>query len=157
MIGCPAAWKCAVACLLGESSQQPTWPQLRQIRKCSHTLPLCRHSSQPSALGVTSRMPLRWLQPFAILFSSYSAGLAVSPRKPCSAATTCAPSPIAPPTRLTDPERTSPTANTPGTVVSSSGTGRSPLLPSCAPVSTKPPRSTLTPQPSSQLVAGSAP
>jgi hypothetical protein len=30
--------------LLGESSQQPTWPQLRQIRKCSHALPLCRHS-----------------------------------------------------------------------------------------------------------------
>src|SRR5882672_6619754 len=49
----------------------------------------------------------------------YSAGFAASPRKPCSAATTCAPSPIAPPTRLTDPERTSPTANTPGTVVSS--------------------------------------
>src|SRR6202041_3515313 len=53
----------------------------------------------------------------------YSAGFAVSPRNPCSAATTCAPSPIAPPTRLTDPERTSPTANTPGTEVSSAATG----------------------------------
>ena len=30
------------------------------------------------------------------------------------ACTTCAPSPIALPTRLTDPDRTSPTANTPG-------------------------------------------
>src|SRR5713101_3505146 len=67
MIGCPVAWKCPVACLLGESSQQPTWPQLRQIRKCSHSLPLFRHSSQPSALGVTSRMPAMWVQPFAIL------------------------------------------------------------------------------------------
>src|SRR5580698_4850865 len=69
MMGCPVAWKCLVACLLGESSQQPTWPQVRQIRKCSHTLPLFRHSSQPSALGVTSRMPAIWVQPFAMLFS----------------------------------------------------------------------------------------
>src|SRR6267154_50693 len=87
----------------------------------------------------------------------YSAGFAASPRKPCSAATTCAPSPIAPPTRLTDPERTSPTANTPGTVVSSGCAGRSPFCPSWMPVTTKPARSTLTPQPSSQPVAGSAP
>src|ERR1700738_4844579 len=65
MMGCPVAWKCRVACLLGEPSQQPTWPQLRQIRKCSHTLPIFRHSSQPSALGVTSRMPAMCTQPFA--------------------------------------------------------------------------------------------
>src|SRR5260370_21913388 len=68
MTGCPVAWKCFVACLLGESSQQPTWPQLRQIRRCSHSLPLLRHSSQPSALGVTLRMPAMWVQPFAIQF-----------------------------------------------------------------------------------------
>src|SRR4051794_9836453 len=30
------------------------------IRKCSHALPLFRHSSQPSALGVTSCMPAKW-------------------------------------------------------------------------------------------------
>src|SRR6202008_1889432 len=81
---------------------------------------------------------------------SYNAGLATSPRKPCSAATTCAPSPIAPPTRLTDPERTSPTANTPGTEVSSVETVLPRLSSDCAPVTTKPPRSSLTPQPSSQ-------
>src|SRR5229473_4577917 len=86
-----------------------------------------------------------------------SAGFAASPRKPCSAATTCAPSPIAPPTRLTDPERTSPTANTPGTEVSSSGTGRPWFCSDCAPVTTNPPRSSVTPQPASQPVAGSAP
>jgi hypothetical protein len=40
MIGCWVAWKYLVACWLRESSQQPTWPQVRQIRKCSHTLPL---------------------------------------------------------------------------------------------------------------------
>src|SRR5712671_4844860 len=87
----------------------------------------------------------------------YSAGFAASPRKPCRAATTCAPSPIAPPTRLTDPERTSPTANTPGTEVSSSDVNCPSLFLHCAPVTTKPPRSTMTPQPSSQPVAGSAP
>jgi len=38
---------------------------------------------------------------------------------------------------LTDPERTSPTAKTPGTVVSSGDAGRSAFCPSCAPVSTK--------------------
>src|ERR1700737_2875362 len=65
MTGCRVAWKCLVACWLGESSQQPTWPQLRQIRKCSHLPPLFRHSSQPSALGVTLRTPAMWLQPFA--------------------------------------------------------------------------------------------
>src|SRR6202163_2125291 len=158
MIGWPVAWKCFVACLLGESSQQPTCPQVRQIRKCSHTLPLFRHSSQPSALGVTLGVPLRWVQPFAILNPHrYSAGFAVSPRKPCNAATTCAPSPIAPPTRLTDPERTSPTANTPGTEGSSADAICPSLLLHCAPVSTNPPRSTMRPQPWSQLVAGSAP
>src|SRR5246127_358576 len=88
---------------------------------------------------------------------SHNAGFAASPRKPCSAATTCAPSPIAPPTRLTEPERTSPTANTPGTEVSSCESGRPRLRSDCAPVTTKPPRSTVTPQPPSQPVAGSAP
>src|SRR5882724_5470554 len=87
----------------------------------------------------------------------YSAGFAVSPRKPCSAATTCAPSPIAPPTRLTDPERTSPTANTPDTEVSSAVADCPSLFVHRAPVTTKPPRSTMTPQPASQPVAGSAP
>src|SRR5215467_3278521 len=91
------------------------------------------------------------------LYFRYSAGLATSPRKPCSAATTCAPSPIAPPTRLTEPERTSPTANTPGTEVSRVETGLPRLSSDCAPVTTKPPRSSVTPQPPSQEVAGSAP
>src|SRR2546426_7380447 len=65
-------------------------------------------------------------------------------------ATTAAPSPIAPPTRLTEPERTSPIANTPGTLVSS---GRRPP----APVVTKPLSSKAPPQPSGPSVPGSAP
>ena len=68
-------------------------------------------------------------------------------------ATTAAPSPIAPPTRLTEPERTSPTAKTPGTLVSSAVAGRAgkPALAS-EPVCTKPCLSTATPQPASQSV-----
>src|ERR1700722_18457103 len=62
MIGCFVAWKCLVACRLGEESQQPTWPQVRQSRRCTQGSPVLRHSSQPSALGVTSRMVARWLQ-----------------------------------------------------------------------------------------------
>ncbi len=42
-----------------------------------------------------------------------------SARKACNAATTWAPSPTDAATRLTDPDRTSPIANTPGTLVSS--------------------------------------
>ena len=58
-VGC-VAWKCLVAWRLGELSQQPTWPQVRQSRRCTHCEPIFRHSSQPSALGVTSRMSAAW-------------------------------------------------------------------------------------------------
>ncbi len=52
MIGCPLLSACAVACRLGDESQQPTWPQLRQMRRWHHFVPSARHSSQPStALG----------------------------------------------------------------------------------------------------------
>src|SRR5260370_12188577 len=65
MTGCPVAGKCLVVSWVEEALQQPTWPQLGESRKCSHLLPLFRHSLQPSALGVTLRMPAMWLQPFA--------------------------------------------------------------------------------------------
>src|SRR6186713_1271607 len=67
MIGWPVAWKCLVACLFGELSQQPTWPQVRQSRRCTQREPVFRHSSQPSALGVTSWMSAACLQPCAIV------------------------------------------------------------------------------------------
>jgi hypothetical protein len=67
---------------------------------------------------------------------------------------TVAPSPIAAPTRLTDPERTSPTANTPGRHDSSDAPFSAPHA---APVTTKPLRSTSIPEPRSQSVSGSAP
>src|SRR5205085_9639580 len=73
-----------------------------------------------------------------------------SARNPCKAATTCAPSPTAAATRLVDPERTSPIANTPGRLASSG-------LRRLAPVRTKPLSSSITPEPDNQVVFGSAP
>jgi len=66
MIGWAVAWKCLVAWRLGESSQQPTWPHVRQSRRCTHQDPVLRHSSQPSALGVTSTMEWKCGQGSAI-------------------------------------------------------------------------------------------
>src|SRR5215510_16542469 len=64
---------------------------------------------------------------------------AAAARKACSVATTCAPSPIAAPTRLVEFDRTSPTANTPRRLVSCGRRPPSRLAPaSSAPVSTKP-------------------
>ena len=49
MIGCAArARRARVACRFGESSQQPTCPHSRQMRRCSQTPPVARQSSQPS-------------------------------------------------------------------------------------------------------------
>src|SRR6266446_6763250 len=62
MIGCFVLWKCFVACLLGDESQQPTCPHSRQRRRWTQVAPIFRQSSQPSALGVTSRIWSRCLQ-----------------------------------------------------------------------------------------------
>src|SRR6202007_2131056 len=64
MIGCWVAWKCFVACLFFEESQQPTWPHVRQRRRCTQSSPNARHSSQPSVLGETGRICLRCGQVF---------------------------------------------------------------------------------------------
>ena len=42
------------ACRSGEESQHPTWPQVRQSRRCTQRVPSRRHSSQPSGVvGIT--------------------------------------------------------------------------------------------------------
>src|SRR6266852_2732824 len=76
--------------------------------------------------------------------------LSVFARNACNAATTCAPSPTAAATRLTEPWRTSPIAKTPGRLVSS-GPWRS------SPVRIKPLASSAMPEPASQSALGSAP
>ena len=63
-IGCSVEWKCLVACLFFDESQHPTWPQIRQRRKCTQESPIFRQSSQPTALGFTSSWTsLRCLHP----------------------------------------------------------------------------------------------
>src|SRR5437899_11060359 len=67
MIGWWTLWKCLVACLFGELSQQPTCPHVRHRRRCTQLLPMARHSSHPSGVrGFTSRIWSRCLQAFDI-------------------------------------------------------------------------------------------
>src|SRR5665213_3631937 len=47
MTGCFVAWKCLVACLFLDESQQPTCPQFRHSRRCTQVSPISRHSLQP--------------------------------------------------------------------------------------------------------------
>src|SRR5262245_42689991 len=71
MIGCLVAWKCFVACLFLLESQHPTWPQLRHMRNSTQVSPICKHSSHPGALGVTSWIWSRCVQTeFIVAFLS---------------------------------------------------------------------------------------
>src|SRR5438445_10092790 len=83
MTGWPVAWKCFVACLFLEESQQPTWPHVRQRRRCTHGSPVARHSSQPSELGVTGRICLTCGQvdwAIAVLLLADVASREIAPR-----------------------------------------------------------------------------
>src|SRR5947209_6878902 len=60
------AWKCLVACLLFEESQQPTWPQVRQRRRWTQRSPILRHSSQPDECGCTFLISFTCGHPFII-------------------------------------------------------------------------------------------
>src|SRR5579864_9152998 len=93
MIGCPVALKWAVACLLGDESQQPTWPHVMHSRRWTHRPPMRRQSSQPWADGVTSRIWSRWLQTLwgsIHPFSSLARGC--RPRTTCLDPRSCRPS-----------------------------------------------------------------
>src|SRR4030095_5232164 len=50
MTGCWVSWKCFVACLFGEESQQPTWPHIWHSRRATHRGFSTRHSSQVSGV-----------------------------------------------------------------------------------------------------------
>src|SRR5947207_38741 len=59
MIGWPDSWKCAVACRFGELSQQPMWPQVSHMRRCTQLPPIFRQSSQPG-IDVGSSVTSTW-------------------------------------------------------------------------------------------------
>src|ERR671916_3452659 len=54
MMGWPVERAWAEACRFGELSQQPVCPHDWHIRRCTHQLPLARHSSQPAMLSGSS-------------------------------------------------------------------------------------------------------
>nr|CTQ89686.1 hypothetical protein [Kibdelosporangium sp. MJ126-NF4] len=61
--GCPVSSACLLACFAGEESQQPTWPQPRQSRRCTQVPPAARQSSQPSWVcgsGAGPRSVMSW-------------------------------------------------------------------------------------------------
>src|SRR5216683_7072664 len=65
-MGWPVPWKCRVACLFFEESQQPTCPQIRHSRRWTHVSPIFKQSSQPLALGVTCWIWSRCVHCFAM-------------------------------------------------------------------------------------------
>ena len=67
--GWPLSRACALACRLGEESQQPTWPHPRQIRRWHHWPPIARHSSHPAISSGSSVIPIvsRWVQWVALM------------------------------------------------------------------------------------------
>ena len=55
MMGCLVVRKCAVACLFGDESQHPRWPQMRHVRRWTQRAPIFRQSSHPGAGRATER------------------------------------------------------------------------------------------------------
>src|SRR4029077_7198512 len=67
MMGCLTWWKCLVACLFFEESQQPTCPHSRHSRRCTQVSPISRHSLQPLPLGVTFLISFWCVQVLAMI------------------------------------------------------------------------------------------
>ena len=68
MIGCPVAWKCLVACRLGELSQQPTQATAPPRTAAARTQvpPVARQSWQPGWFALSMRIWSRWVQSSAM-------------------------------------------------------------------------------------------
>ena len=56
MTGCPVSWKCRVAWVRADESQQPTLPQVRHSRRCTQRVPSRTQSSHsPGVFAFTTR------------------------------------------------------------------------------------------------------
>src|SRR5438270_5713282 len=66
MSGCLLRWKCLVACLFFDESQQPTWPHSRHKRRWTHVSPVLMHSSQTCVSVELHLICFRWLQFWAM-------------------------------------------------------------------------------------------
>src|SRR5260370_15276346 len=58
MIGWLVAWKCLVACLFFEESQQPTCPHVRQRRRCTQVSPIFKQRSEEHTSELQSHLNL---------------------------------------------------------------------------------------------------
>src|SRR6185295_10976867 len=81
-MGCFWAWKCLVACLFFDESQQPTCPQVRHKRRWTQVSPIFRHSSQPFVFGDTSWIWSRWLHSWLWLMGTSSLVASLRGEKP---------------------------------------------------------------------------
>src|SRR2546425_12442547 len=59
--GCLLRWKCLVACLFLEESQQPTWPQDMHRRRWTQVSPILMQSSQTVLSVVLIAIWFRWV------------------------------------------------------------------------------------------------
>src|SRR6478672_8578065 len=66
--GCLVRWKCLVACLFFDESQQPTWPHSRHRRRWTHVSPVLMQSSQTSVSVDLDLICFKWLQLWAMAF-----------------------------------------------------------------------------------------
>src|ERR1041385_547702 len=66
--GCLLRWKCLVACLFFDESQQPTFPHSRHKRRCTHVSPVLMQSSQTSVSVDLNLICFMWLQLCAMGF-----------------------------------------------------------------------------------------
>src|SRR5437016_479440 len=83
MIGWLLARECLDAWRFGEESQHPTFPQLRQTRRCTQLAPTARHSSQPSTRsGLATAIVSRCVQ--IAIRSPLSAGALGGARVECA-------------------------------------------------------------------------
>ena len=64
--GCLLLWKCLVARLFLDESQQATLPHSKQSRRWTHRSPILTHSSQTRLSVLEIFIWLRWVQEVAI-------------------------------------------------------------------------------------------
>src|SRR6478735_950000 len=74
MSGCLLRWKCLVACLFLDESQQPTCPHSRHSRRWTQLSPVLMQSSQTSVSVDLNLICFKWLQLWAMASPSCRAG-----------------------------------------------------------------------------------
>src|SRR2546422_6997206 len=80
MIGCLVLWKCFVACLFFEESQQPTCPHSMHSRRCTQVSPILTQSWQTCTSVLLNLICFQCAQP-VVMTPSHAAPAAASGRR----------------------------------------------------------------------------